>query len=322
MAVLAPLYINATPYDAEAERRGLAGLVVQATAGSARGGVLGPAPSITLSGSDLRVGAFNGVVASGKGGYLVALDATTSAGTLGVADATNPRLDRVILEVLDPDNGSGGTERRGRVRIVSGTPAALPGLPALPPLSLHLGQVQVPKSGAGNPVITVDCPLTAASGAPVPVRSVADRATLNPRPGDQVVRLDAGGVIQTWDGSTWEDAAIPAVGSAWVLSGLLTKRRSPLGNQVSAGFMCTYPAAAGGFAITADFKKAMTLNNPGFLPKGDVFGQMLVLSPGNVTRADGTFNINSVGEIWIRTLSVQYTIQPGDKFYISANWSA
>lgn len=117
------------------------------------------------------------------------------------------------------------------------------------------------------------------------------------------------------------DGAV-ASGAGWQLSGLLAKNRTPAGSLVSAGFMCTYPPKSGGFRIGPAFQRAFTLNSPEFTPKSDVFGALLVLSPGNVVRADGTFNINSLGEVHIRTLTVDYTIQPGDKFYISANWAA
>lgn len=321
MVVLNPLYLNGVDYNAEDERRGLSGLVAQSSAGVPRSGVLGAAPAVSLSGSTVQVGAFNAVVGTAKGGYLTGVDSVTSAGTLSPADQTNGRLDRVVLEVLDPDNGSGGTERGRRLRIVPGTPAAIPGLPPLPINSLHVAQIQVPRSGAGNPVVTVDCPLTATAGAPVPVRNATERGQLTPRVGDQVTRLDQGGAVQTWDGTSWDNAVVPAVGTGWSMNGLMVKTRTPLGGQVSAGFMCAYPAGAGGFAINGTFKQAMTLNNPGFIPSGDVFGALLVLSSTNLTRADGTFNINPSGQIWIRTTGASYTIQPGDKFYISANWS-
>lgn len=227
MAVTKPLFINQVEYDAESERRGFAGLVAQASAGVPRSGVLGPAPAVSLSGSTVQVGAFNAVIGSSKGVYLVAVDSVTSAGSLGVADATNGRLDRVVLEVLDPDNGSGGTTRIGRLRIITGTPAALPGLPALPPLALHVAQIQVPKSGAGNPVVTVDAPLTAASGAPVPVRSQAERDALSVSDGFQVARQDLGGRVETRTAGTWrplyEGPYAMASGSfTWPLSGPTT----------------------------------------------------------------------------------------------------
>lgn len=210
MAVVKPLFINQVEYDAESERRGFAGLVAQSSAGVARTGVLGPSPSVSLSGSTVKVGALNAVVGTAKGAYLVAVDSVTDAGTLGVADATNGRLDRVVLEVLDPDNGSGGTVRVARLRVIAGTAAAIPGLPALPPLALHVAQVLTPRAGGGSPVVTVDAPLTAAAGAPVPVRSQAERDVLTPVAGQLVQRLDKLGTIEVGTGTGWMESG-PAI---------------------------------------------------------------------------------------------------------------
>lgn len=223
MVVLNPLYLNGVDYNAEDERRGLSGLVAQASAGVPRSGVLGAAPAVSLSGSTVQVGAFNAVVGTAKGGYLTGVDSVTSAGTLTPADQTNGRLDRVILEVLDPDNGSGGTERGRRLRIVSGTPAALPGLPPLPINSLHVAQVQVPRSGAGNPVVTVDCQFTAAAGAPVPVRNEVERDALDPALVRQALRLDNGGTDFVQNGA-WASQIVGFTGSAgWALVGVIER---------------------------------------------------------------------------------------------------
>lgn len=324
MAVSLPLFMNGVPYNAEAERRGMQGTFYQSTAGTARSGILGPMPSVTLSGANVQVGPCSAVIGSGKGAYQLSVDSVTTAdGTVAAADGTNARKDRLVLEVLDPDNGITGGTKIGRLRVITGTAAPTPGLPALPALALDLATIDVPRSGNGNPSVTITAPYTATAGSPVPVRNATERGQLTPRVGDRVLRLDHGGAIQTWDGATWDStAAAPAVGSAWSLDGLMVKHRTPAGSLVSAGFMCTYPAGAGGFAINGSFKQAMTLNNPGFIPAGDVFGALLILSPGNVERADGAFNINSQGQIWIRTTGASYTIQPGDKFYISANWRA
>lgn len=207
MAVTTPLHLNGVPYNGEAMRRGLSGLLAQTSAGVPRSGVLGPAPSVTLSGSTVRVSPFNAAVSSGKGAYLLAVDSVTDAGTLAVADATNSRRDRVVLEVLDPDNGSGGTTRSGRLRVIAGTPAALPDLPPLPAMALHIAQIQVPKSPSGaavTPVVTIDAPFTATAGAPIPVRTVAERDALLKFEGAQALRLDAPGrTVDVVVGGVW-----------------------------------------------------------------------------------------------------------------------
>ena len=141
--------------------------------------------------------------------------------------------------------------------------------------------------------------------------------------GDIAIRNDLAGVLEVYDGAAWQrgsGSVAPAAGSGWALAGTLVRTRGTAGNQVSAAFMCTY--SGGAFSIGTSFTLALTLNNPGYIPTADVFGYVLVLSSANVPRADGAFNINSSGQIYIRMFSGSYSVQPTDKFFISANWNA
>lgn len=214
MAVILPSTINGVPYPAEVMRRNMGAAFAQSSAGAVRSGVIGFPPSASLSGSTVNVGAFSCVVGSAKGAYLTGLDSVTSAGSLGVADPTNPRRDRVVLEVLDPDNGGASGVREGRLRLIAGTPGALPGLPALPVNALHVAEVLVPRAGAGGPVLTVTPQLTAAVGAPVPVRDVEDRSSLAVYNGLRVARLDLGGREQVYSGGSWRSPAESLVEAA------------------------------------------------------------------------------------------------------------
>lgn len=227
MAVTTPLYMDGVLYDGATERRGLSGLLAQSSAGTPRSGVLGPAPEVQppIVGNPVKVGPFNAAISAGKGAYLLAVDAVTSAeGNVGVADSTNPRLDRLVLEVLDPDSASGGTLRKGRLRLMPGMPAAIPALPALPATALHIAQVLVPKSTNGaavTPIMTVDPQFTAASGAPVPVRTEAERDALGLAGVREVVRLDNGGRDFIL-GSKWVSGVAGLLGSAgWNVSGVV-----------------------------------------------------------------------------------------------------
>lgn len=208
MGVIMPSTINtkdgAPLYDAETLRRNETAAYVQDSPGVARTGVLGASPAVSLSGSTVRVGAFSCVIGTSKGGYVTGVDTVTNAeGTVVAADPTNPRQDRIVLEVMDPDNGWAGTERRGRLRVINGEASALPSLPTMPANAIHLARVNVPKAGGGNPTVTVNCPLTAAAGAPIPVRDQADRDALKPATGQLVQRLDRLGSLEMWNGSRW-----------------------------------------------------------------------------------------------------------------------
>jgi hypothetical protein len=207
MAVIPPLWINALQVNSENLRRDLGGLVLSDTIGSPRTGVLDPrALAITLSGQTVLVGPGPCMIGSTKGGYLTGVDVLTVVRSLTPADATNPRLDRVVLEVLDPDNGSAGTERLARLRVIDGVPAAIPGLPALPALAIHVGQVSVPTSGSGNPVATSNPPLTTTAGSVLQLRTTAERDAI---PSTQrwiglTVAIDAlSGSQFRWRGTEW-----------------------------------------------------------------------------------------------------------------------
>ena len=210
---LDPSWINAPSgvgpsYDAEELRR-LQGyqLAGGATPGSSRTGVLNPRDlALSLSGSNVLVGAGGAVIGTAKGAYVCGVATTTTIGALLAADVTNPRRDRVVLRILDPDNG-GPAGRKAQLEIIDGTPNASAatggGYPAEPALAITLGYVDVPKAGAGSPSATVTSPITAAAGAPIPVRSQAEADALPKWVGLEVSRLDARGWAQVWDGSKW-----------------------------------------------------------------------------------------------------------------------
>ena len=211
---LDPTWINAPggvgpSYDSEELRR-VQGFTVArgATPGSSRAGILAVGDlALSLSGMNVRLGAGGCVVATAKGAYVTGFAATTTVDALQAADVTNPRRDRVVIEILDPDNG-GGAGRKGQARVITGTPNASAatggGYPAEPsgPV-LTIGYVDVPKSGAGSPVLTMTAPYTAAAGAPVPVRDATEMNALPKRTDALCQRLDLGGVIFTCTGSAW-----------------------------------------------------------------------------------------------------------------------
>ena len=61
--------------------------------------------------------------------------------TITAADATNPRIDRVVLEILD--STFSGASQVGRLRVIDGTPAASPSAPALPDSAISLATISV-----------------------------------------------------------------------------------------------------------------------------------------------------------------------------------
>lgn len=62
------------------------------------------------------------------------------------ADLTDPRIDLVVLRVLDSDAGVVGDE--ARVEVITGTPAPAPAVPATPPTALPLASIAVAANAA------------------------------------------------------------------------------------------------------------------------------------------------------------------------------
>lgn len=213
--VITPTWINeptgtGTPlYDAETLRRSNGGLVSGgASAGVARSGVLNPRDLVTsLSGSIVQVGPGGCVVGTAKGPYLTAVSGVVNAGTLTVADGTNPRRDRVIVEILDPDNG-GSAGRKGQIRILDGAPSPTAtsggGVAPEPVLSTTISFIDVPKSGAGSPAVTDARAFAVASGGIILVRTLAERDALPVWVGLTVARMDVPGIpLERYDGTAW-----------------------------------------------------------------------------------------------------------------------
>lgn len=214
----APDDVSAPLYTADTLRRTTGGLLIGGVAaGVARSGVLDPRGLVvTLSGSNVQVGPGRCAVGTVAGAYLTGAAATGTVDVLLPADATNPRRDRVMLVILDPDNGASGTARKAEFRYLPGTPSATAlsggGYPPVPTGItgfVDLYDVDVPKSGGGSPVVTDRRPFTVAAGAPILVRSLAERDGLPAKwDGLQVIRLDLSGrPVQTWDGAKWTGGA-------------------------------------------------------------------------------------------------------------------
>lgn len=76
---------------------------------------------------------------------------TTATVTLNTADATNPRIDRVDLQVLDGALGDNGGTSQTAFVVTSGTASGTPALPAAPANSIPICQVLLP---AGTVLVT------------------------------------------------------------------------------------------------------------------------------------------------------------------------
>lgn len=216
-----PTWINAASttgpvlYNGESLRRDTGGLLAPGTTvATSRSGVLDTrALTVTLSGNNVMVTAGPAAVGSSTGAYLTGVATSATVDALAAADATNPRRDRVILQVWDPtnpqnDNASGGTNRKGIVRVLTGDPNPLAasggGVKAEPGLSITLAFIDVPAAGSGSAAVTDQRPFTSAAGAPIPVSSLAEARALPKVRGLMRLRMDLPGFpVQVYTGTAW-----------------------------------------------------------------------------------------------------------------------
>lgn len=142
-----------------------------------------------------------------QGMYGWASDANIT-GAVDPSDATYARKDIVFIQINDSSAGDGSGAVTTTVRYVAGTASATPTAPALGVLdrtrSFLVGTIDVPKTGAGSPTVTLNPARFVAAGAPLPA-TLAERDALVKYDGLTVQRTDvAGRPLESWDGTEWK----------------------------------------------------------------------------------------------------------------------
>jgi hypothetical protein len=141
-----------------------------ATAARPLGSLTGVRPgtsstTVTATSSTWTCGDFSGLadlmVANEAGPYPFAFDAVAT-GSMTPADSSNPRVDIVYVQVIDPEDGATvPTATRG---YLAGAAASTPSAPAAPTGAFVIAQINVPKVGTGSPSVTWVAPTIAAAG--------------------------------------------------------------------------------------------------------------------------------------------------------------
>lgn len=148
----------------------------------ARSGVRpGTSPAlVTATSTTWRCGLHAGVLdvqpAVEAGSYTYAIDEAVT-GAINAADASNPRTDRVFVQLTDQaeGNASSTTPPSVVIRYVAGTPRADAPVPTLPARSMRLARINVPKQGGGTPTVTFEAPFASGAGGVVIVTDATDR---------------------------------------------------------------------------------------------------------------------------------------------------
>lgn len=133
-----------------------------------------------------------------QGGYTVLNDASVSV-TIAAADATNPRIDVVYLQVQDAFYS--GTLNQAVLAVAQGVPAATPTAPGIPPSALALANIAVAANASSIVAANIS---QVATRAGVITTTVATVAAL-PGSGNWVGRIIyvTGVGLYIWTGSAW-----------------------------------------------------------------------------------------------------------------------
>lgn len=200
-------------YDAaELRRADTTGFLGDGSANGVRGGIVYHGPTslaVAVNGSDqvtVQPGAFVVPAATGLGCYRGSLATVTSAVALTARNATNPRIDLVVVQV---------TGTAAVVKTIDGTPGASPSAPALPAQHIELARLSVPAVAGG--AVTVDSTwrsFATGLGGRLPVPTLSRLPGSGNFLGQKAHALDTG-VEHTWDGTIWRATSSPGPGTTY-----------------------------------------------------------------------------------------------------------
>lgn len=175
---------------------------------------------VTVNGSDVVTVQPGAVVIPGNavaesGIYRSSLDAAQS-GSLAARNATNPRIDLLIFRAMDTDVVAGHAAYKGRIELVTGTPAASPSAPALPTMAVELARITVPQTAGGAATVDTSFRTYATAAGGTLILPTAARAPASAAKWQRAVTLDNGRTL-IWDGSSWtKEGASLSYTPAWL----------------------------------------------------------------------------------------------------------
>lgn len=98
-----------------------------------------------------------GTETTGQGSYFVTASTVTNL-TLQPANGSNPRKDRLVARIIDPQYTGSGTPR-WQLQFVVGVPGATPATPAVPPSAMPIATFTIPTAGTAPSAIVDDRPI-------------------------------------------------------------------------------------------------------------------------------------------------------------------
>jgi hypothetical protein len=266
-------------------------LSVLGTMGSATrplGGLSGvrpgtPTSTVTVTSTQWTVAPHAGLIdaeaAAEAGPYLYAINAALT-GAMVPADASNPRIDTISIQVSDPAESDGSTMPGALPVYTQGDAAASPVAKATPARSLLLATINVPKAGAGSPSVTWRAPWLAAAGGKPAFQTLADLQAWTPADSAQEARVLADPVATNNGGYVWS-------GSAWLFRGDTGWMTVALASGITT--------LSGASAAAARLKSGLFMLRGAFVKSGGyVSGDVLGTVPSGA-RPSTTIQVSLVG---------------------------
>lgn len=194
----------------------LAGQYAESAPGVPRSGVMAQGTTVLVAArGDMSydIGPCQAVISrtDSEGVYTPTLTGTTNVPT-DDAPASNSRWD--LIYIKQNDMAKGDADNLAVVGVVKGTAAAAPAKPTgdLPAGALLMAEARIfagtTATNGGSNTVSQSWRHTAARGAPIPVRNIAERGEITPSNGVSVRRLDLPGrPVEHGDGSGWVQPA-------------------------------------------------------------------------------------------------------------------
>lgn len=226
--------------------------------------------------------------------------------TIAAAPGSGSRTDKVYIMQQDSNVGTTSPDA-STAPLIAATSGSLPAG------AVQIGTVTVPagitKLTDAGVVIATTCRWLAAAGAPLPVRTQAERDALTAYVGLRVLRLDAAGRIETYTSSGWDFVDwlnLPIVPGGWTTPtgtrwqacrrGNVIYFRGTLQNSSYSGFatICTLPSGIPAPAVTTPLPTSSNTNGTRYItvePDGSVEVQAEAAS-GAYYHLGGSYPIN------------------------------
>lgn len=259
-----------------------------------------------------------------QGMYGWATDANIT-GSITASDATYTRMDIVYIQVNDSSAGDGSGATTAPVLYLAGTPAATPVAPTLPARSFLVGTITVPKAGAGAPTVALNPARFVTAGGILPVNSQSERDALTKFGSLTVRRMDANGLLEDTDGSTWTRRAdfqpVNTSDANWTYYGGVYIERGA-GGPAKANCTMILTRTGGNIPLTTAYTPAFSGIIPaGIRPNGVAVTTYTILQDSTGADVWGLYvRINKTGDLAISTNSGSATIATGNKVVFTLTW--